>query len=515
MYDASILLQGDDLVGQTVQIKWSRKWYDAEVLSYDASSKKKEKYRVRYAEANDDGDVLEKDEDLSAEGFGFGKAWRRKLAAPHAYKKKAATIGDAEFTAATSIISSVRAKAPAHPRPEGVKDPVWHWAAKLDELLHLIDGNPGLRGVEGSLGRSCNLMELYRILCVTDEEKGYFTRESCEKAAQTGKGVASRAWLRDRIDALLLHLRSEDIDRTVVAVTLHAAAHIYPKLLEGTIVAEIAADASTAAASADAAAKQTARLSALEQQQQQVQERVAAQASARTGTVLELQRRTAALQEKTAATIVPVIEEQKKLIQVQSTLTQQMIGLQAQLHVMERPQDRIRAKWPIHNSPSHKMEVVDIDEFASALELKAKLDPLWAAEEERISDDPRGLLSVYRGITYLPARGCPGLAEPRLNGQRQTEYQGRYRSDRHKFTSAMYLTAKLYSSEPNGPRLYDWSGQMESAGIARLETHLKGMSINKDGEGGDGINDDEDAYYLYTAVQWAVSQGPGVPNIDE
>ena len=85
---------------------------------------------------------------------------------------------------------------------------------------------------------------------------------------------------------------------------------------------------------------------------------------------------------------------------------------------------------------------------------------------------------------------------------------------------------------------------MESAGIARLEDHLKatdpastharsprapapafalnatprppqGMSMNKDGEGGDGINDDEDAYYLYTAVQWAVSQGPGVPSIDE
>ena len=39
--------------------------------------------------------------------------------------------------------------------------------------------------------------------------------------------------------------------------------------------------------------------------------------------------------------------------------------------------------------------------------------------------------------------------------------------------------------------------------------------MNKDGEGGDGTKDDEDAYYLYTAVQWAVSQGPGVPSIEE
>ena len=59
--------QGDALVGMMVQIKWDGEdeWYDAEVLSYDAASKTKKKFKVRYTEADEDGSFAEEDEALA------------------------------------------------------------------------------------------------------------------------------------------------------------------------------------------------------------------------------------------------------------------------------------------------------------------------------------------------------------------------------------------------------------------------------------------------------------------
>ena len=112
-------------------------WYDAEVLSYDASKKKK-KFKVRYTEAEDDGSFTEEGQELAADRL--GKAWRLKKGArpkkaaaapkkpaaeavkPAAAPKKAVEAADAKPAAAEAKKPATPPKIPAAP-PKKPADP--------------------------------------------------------------------------------------------------------------------------------------------------------------------------------------------------------------------------------------------------------------------------------------------------------------------------------------------------------------------------------------------------------